>query len=311
MPKAAAGARSGNRMQRVKTAFRSLTLATVMMGGVSGCSKEDKAVPIEPPPRPAQSAPGNAQTTKVSYRIAPQGQALVKLKARDATPTGVMSVVRGQLDVDIGALDNSTGYVEVDLGSLRMFADDGEAIDPLRTEEARNWLEVGSDRPPTEKEGQRWARFEVKTIDRVSQSRPDQGKPVAPAAPSASAGPARGSASAIPSGSAAAPTVPPPKGYEVTMKATGYLTVHSVRVERTVSLSARFFYAGDADPTDPPIRIELETARPVLIGLKSHDIKPRDGKGVFIAAGMKLLGKQVGRDAAVTLKLHGDRVKSP
>ncbi len=252
-------------------------------------------------------------SARVTYRVATSGSVQVKLKGRDATPTGVMNVVRGQLEVDVLALENSRGYIEVDLGSLRMFADDGEAIDPLRTEEARNWLRVGADQPPTDQERRRWARFELRSIDEASHARPEMGKPVAPPAPSASSAKPSSAAkpSAAPSGSAAPPSEPPPKGYEVKLRATGALTLNSVRVERTIRFLARFYYAQDTDPNAAPSRIELETVRPIMVGLKSHDIKPRDAKGVFVAAGMKLLGKQVGRDAAVSLRLEAERPKNP
>ena len=68
-------------------------------------------------------------------------------------------------------------------------------------------------------------------------------------------------------------------------------------------LSVEFDYPEPPQPGARPNEVVIRTRRPLVVSLKTHDIKPRDDTGVFLARDMKLVGSQVSPEAHVELEL--------
>ena len=70
-----------------------------------------------------------------------------------------------------------------------------------------------------------------------------------------------------------------------------------------------FDYPEPPQPGARPSALVIRTRRPLVVSLKTHDIKPRDDTGVFVAQDMKLVGSQVSNEARVELELTAKPVK--
>ncbi len=281
---------------------RALTLAAC--AGLAACSK--------PEPPPERTEPWLAQppetikpTPKAHYTLSKDSRASVSLRARDARLTGEIRLIEGQLEVDLLRLDRTRGTVRVDVGAILMGDSEEPEANRDQTSEARNWLDLGSNRPESVRARRRWARFVISEIPEVSDEAAHEGKvsrrgrpaPLVDS-PGVSAGGAGGEAAA-----------PVSEVRRVTLVAVGALTFHGFRVEHTARLRAEFHYPAAATATTTPTRIVVETRSPLIVPLAAHDIKPRDASGTFVAEGTKLLGTKVGRDARVSLRLVATPVR--
>ena len=90
--------------------------------------------------------------------------------------------------------------------------------------------------------------------------------------------------------------------------ARGQLLLHGFRVDQTAELRALFLYPGPPAPDTRPDRLIIQTRGPFVVSLKTHDIKPRNDNGVFVAQNAKLLGHDIGSLAEVQVELSAKPV---
>lgn len=248
----------------------------------SACSKPESAERKDPwLAAPSTSAARAAAFSR--YRADTRCEARFELPAREAKPTGMLRVCRGELDVDLVDLARTQGNISIDLGSVEMDgdADGGGANDATRS--AQNWLDLGSSRPEAERERLRWATFTLTSIEELSTERASEGKRTKRDEPN--------------DGDSGVKT----ETRNVTFTAKGNLQLHGVRVDVSLPMTAAFHYPEAAAPDVRPDRIELTSRRPLAVSLATHDIKPRNSQGVVVSADSKLLGVTVGRDAKVSI----------
>jgi hypothetical protein len=258
---------------------------------LAGCSKKP---PSEERTEPWLASPPEAKAAvRAKYRVGERCEAKLELRAKEATPRGRLRVCRGELDLNLTDLADSRGTLAIDVASVEMAGDGDGGRSDERTQEAQNWLDVGASRPEAEREKHRWATFTLTGAKDASSATAHAGR--------------REKVVREPEEAEALPEEDGGGSEEkrerrsVSLTARGQLVLHRVRVELEVPVRVTFEYGGAAAPEALPARVEVSTRRPVVISLATHDIKPRDASGVFQAQGMKLLGKQVGRDARVTL----------
>jgi hypothetical protein len=267
---------------------------------LSGACSKSEPPPQRTEPWPAPALQQPRPPPVVSYSIARQSEILVSLSTREATLSGVMSVVSGSLQVDLHDLSRTRGTIRVDVTSLRMQGSGSVAESRRQTADAHNWLDIGSNQPEPERDRKRWAEFVILEIDEVSTDAAHAGKRVRVVEP-------RPSSSGMPRepGGSAAGLAAPRAGEvrEVQVLARGELSLHGYRVEHSARLRVRFHYPTAAEAGQTPSQLTVETRSPLSVSLAAHDIKPRDSSGVFIARDVKLLGVQVARDARVSLRL--------
>jgi hypothetical protein len=272
-----------------------------VLGLLFGCSKSEPAPPERTEPWPAKPPPiasvGSGPEQRVRYRVDERCQLAVELPAREATPRAVVRVTRGELDVDLMDLARTRGTVDVDVASILMQSDeDAGAADP--SSEARAWLDIGDLRPEAERERLRWATFSIATISEPSASAAHEGKRQAPPPLAAADG-------------AATDAEVSGEDRMVTATISGTLSLHGFRVERSLRARALFHYAAAAVAGAVPTSIRLELVRPLSISLVTHDIKPRDASGTFLAQKSKELGVRVGKEAKVSGSLGATLVAPP
>jgi hypothetical protein len=58
-----------------------------------------------------------------------------------------------------------------------------------------------------------------------------------------------------------------------------------------------------ADPEGPPAELAIRSRHPLVVNLGTHDIRPRDERGVPIAKDLALVGEKVGSTAKVSFEL--------
>lgn len=253
-----------------------------------GCSKQEESKPTAPW---LATASASAPTLRARYVIAERCRAEVELRAKEANRRGAFRVCRGELDVDLLDLARTRGTLSIDVASIEMAGEGDAGRSDEDTQRAQNWLDVGASRPEAERERLRWATFTLGSIENASAPAAHAGKREATAEPQI-----EGDA-----GSA--------ERRNVTFTAKGSLELHGVRVEVELPVRASFHYSGKASAELVPERVSVESRRPLTVALGSHDIKPRDAAGVFMAQEMKLLGRQVGKDARVSLAVELDRAR--
>ncbi len=266
---------------------------------LTACSKKEPPPPERTEPWPASQSSTRAEAPSriVKYVIDTSGTAKLRLKAKEATPTGRLRVARGELDVDLADLSRTRGSVSMDIASVVMDESEEQSSAQL-SQQARNWLDVGSSRPEAERERLRWATFEITSIEDASASTPDDGKRVRLEPPDA------GNDGGEPTDAAARP-----EGRAVTLKARGRLTLHGFRVEREIPLRVVFTWKGSPSSEEPPTAISIETRRAFPVALRAHDITARNAAGTPLAEDAKLIGVRVGREARVELSLSAHRAK--
>jgi hypothetical protein len=265
--------------------------AYLALGLVLGCSKTEPPPPERTEPWPAQpptvASVASGPEQRVRYGIDARCQLAVELPAKAATPRGVVRVARGALDVDLMNLERTRGTLDLDVASIAMEGSEGDggAADP--SAEARAWLEVGDSRPEAERERLRWATFAISSLSNASARAAHEGKRQALPAPTDADGAVSDAAVA---------------GEErmVTATVSGTLSLHGFRVEQSLRARALFRYSAPAVAGAVPSAIRIEIVRAVPVSLVTHDIKPRDAAGTFLAKRTKELGVRVGKEARVT-----------
>lgn len=300
-----------------------------------GCSKQEPDFYEPSDPHPASGSPSAQAQVQATYRVAAGSSVSFELRSKDVTTRGSMGVMRGEFQVNLADLSASLGYVEVDLGSLRLASFDEEADNKLQAERARNWLNLGANRPEAARELSRWARFEFQSLAAAEPSNAALGKlirrlPLPGAAPSSSVGAA--AAAIPPSAPAPTPVKPPaptpgqdielyddvdtgssaepgqaaaPKPGEVRralVSVDGQLRVNGFRKATDAKLELLFEFAEPASAGGEPRRVLVKSTKPLRVALGDHDIKPRDASGVLEAGKAELLAR-AGREARVSVDL--------
>src|SRR5690606_13306077 len=157
---------------------------------LAGCSREEEKFYVPSDPHRANTAPSAQVQVEAAYRVSSGSSISFELRSKDVTTRGSIGVVRGEFRVNLTDLSASLGHVEVDLGSLRLASFDAEEDNKLQAERARNWLNVGANRPEAARGLSRWARFEFQSLASAEPGSASQGKLIrkliAPGAPSSS-----------------------------------------------------------------------------------------------------------------------------
>lgn len=263
---------------------------------LASCAKD----PPPPPERtePWQNVPTTAPKGTLAARFAVESrcQAIVTLPAKEETPRGTIRVARGELRTNLLDLSTTTGSVELDVASIAMDPVKGQdALESTRM--ARNWLNVGDSRPEAERERQRWARFEITSVEDLSHSDVFEARAIR--VPVATA-----------DGEAADPDAGAPfeELRRIRLTAVGRLTLHEIRVEKKVPLELELRWRRPAEGREPPTALHIRTRKPLVVTLAAHDIVPRDTRGEAVTADQKLLGVRVGREARVEVSLEARRL---
>jgi hypothetical protein len=278
--------------------MRILGLLAVTLA-LSACSKKHEE-PTRTGPWLANPALPEAgpKSAVQRYTVQARCELPVELKAREATPKGTFRVCRGELDVDLADLEHTRGSIGIDVASLEMESEvDGGRSDDY-TNQAHNWLDVGSSRPEAERDRLRWVTFTLSALENPSRDSARAGKQVPSETRSDAPNDAGGEA-----GTEDTPREEEEELREVTFTARGTLVLHDVRVELSLPVRALFRFAKKAADSVPD-RITLSARRPVRVSLDAHEIKPRDERGLFLAEGMKLFGAKVGREARVGARIE-------
>lgn len=281
--------------RQVKAAGRAAALLVVLGSGACSKAKAPPAERTEPWPaeRPGVVLPAAARVER--FAVQPPGRVTFVVRTKQNRIDGAIGLAKGELLVDPTDLKATRGTLSFDLASTVILtpSDAGAAeVDRLASARARNWLDVGVDRPEAERDRLRWARFEISAVSEASADRAHEGKAVGE----------EGARTAGSGGSSVAASEEA-EIREVRLTTQGTLLLHGFRVELSVPVRLRFHYQKPAAEGAKPQQIELESLAPVPVSLQVHDIKPRDASGTLIAEELPLLGREIGPEARVSVSL--------
>lgn len=244
----------------------------LVLAALLGACKRTPPPPerTEPWPAPAVASakqPQLAPNAYVHYRVE-RGEARFELPAKNASPSGRFGPLSGSLELNLAALDRSHAEITVDLRSLSL-----DGSDSNRQESALNWLGLGRDVAPDQRDHLARASFALEGLDgeggsRFSQLRrvrDDQGE------------------------------------HRVHVTARGQLSLLGVRAPTLISLSVGF---EDGEPDAIPERLTLRTRKPFTLALATYRIEPKNSRGTLLARELSVLGDDVGKQARVTLELE-------
>jgi hypothetical protein len=244
------------------TLVGALLMASLLL---PACKKE----PPKPDPKEPWLAQPSASAVRVvrgaRYRVHSSSRLVLEIKVHGELARIEIPLIRGELTVDTDDLTATQGTLRVDLGTVSVQEPDAGAA--LRhTEEVKNWLELGVDRPEAERERLRWAEFTVESV------RPGGRQDSASV---------RGALTF--------------HGFRTSVEAPVSLSFPSAGDDPDAAPHSR----DDVPPGTTPERIDVEI-RPVSLSLETFDVKPRDSHGVVIAARQGEIGKEIARSARVT-----------
>jgi hypothetical protein len=195
----------------------------------------------------------------------------LELPAKRATPRGRVKSATGTLDVDLDDLARTRGHVSVSLEDLELLGADG-APDPTYTERALEWLELGAKVSGEKRDTGRSLTFSITALD-------------------------AGRVVAAPSG----PTGARRRDLSSNWSVRGDLGLHGVRAPASAEVALTL--VPGADPEGPPAELAIRSRHPLVVNLGTHDIRPRDERGVPIAKDLALVGEKVGSTAKVSFEL--------
>jgi polyisoprenoid-binding protein YceI len=176
---------------------------------------------------------------------------------------------QGELFVDLGDLDKSTGLIKVDLDKLSIYKRnrgdaDGEFGEeqkhPKQNQDMRMWFQISEDAPAEEREKFRWVEFK---ITKVSAAKKDV---------TALSGATR----------------------KVDAKVTGDFLLHGRKTKKTIDAELSFEFEGDT-----PKSLQMKSKQPFDVGLEEHDVRPRKAFDQFADATLDALGAKVAKVAKV------------
>jgi hypothetical protein len=251
--------------------MRRACLALMLATALAACRDKPKPAPRTEPwlASAAPSASGAPLVRRLRYTLA-RSEIELALPAKRATPRGRVKSARGTLEVDLDDLSRTTGSVSVSLDDLELVGEDG-ALEPTYTARALEWLELGARVAADRRDIARSVTFTLSALD--------AGRVVT--APGAGRGARR--------------------DLSHTWAVRGDLGLHGVRAPVSAEISLQLLPA--PDPEAPPAELAIRSRRPLVVSLGTHDIRPRDERGVPISRDLALLGEKVGTAAKVSFEL--------
>jgi hypothetical protein len=195
----------------------------------------------------------------------------LELPAKRATPRGRVKEATGTLDVDLDDLSRTRGKVSVSLEDLELLDADG-APDRTYTQRALEWLELGAKVSGEKRDTGRSLTFSITALD-------------------------AGRVVAAPGG----PNATRRRDLSSSWAVRGDLGLHGVRAP--LSAEVGLTLVPGVDPEGPPAELAIRSRHPLVVNLGTHDIRPRDERGVPIAQDLALVGEKVGSAAKVSFEL--------
>ncbi|HSC89549.1 MAG TPA: hypothetical protein VLC09_19840, partial [Polyangiaceae bacterium] len=148
-------------------------VALLLSLGLWACGEKTAAPePTEPWQRPTTQPTAARPSTALVYDVESRGHLELRLPAREATPTLGLGPLGGAFQVDFEQLPKTRGTITFHLSELSVLGPDG-APDAAQTQAAQNWLELGAAVSPERKRTLSDARFELDSLDELSQQRLD------------------------------------------------------------------------------------------------------------------------------------------
>jgi hypothetical protein len=200
------------------------------------------------------------------WQIADGSTATFTMPGKIETIKGTVDKARGELEVDLSDLGMTRGKIGMDLLSLKTNTFDDQQKNEKQTVDAQTWLEVHERIGDAAKvAANRWAEFAIRNVRLAEPKDVSKG------------GPERAAK----------------------ISADGELLIHGRMSKVSVDLEATFQFDGDK-----PKSVEIKTAKPMVVMLEAHEIRPRDKVGKFIGwAGQTVLRDKVSEESHVTLDL--------
>jgi hypothetical protein len=200
-----------------------------------------------------------------------QSRIELELPARRATPRGRVKSAAGTLEVDLDDLSRTRGSIRVNLEELELLGADGTP-DRTYTERALEWLELGTKVGGDKRDAGRSLTFSITALD-------------------------AGRVVSAPGGPSGAPRRAVTSSWSV----RGDLGLHGVRAP--VSADVGLTLSPGVDAEAAPVEFAIRSRRPLVVNLGTHDIRPRDERGVPIAKDLALVGEKVGSAAKISFEL--------
>ncbi|HEX5037275.1 MAG TPA: YceI family protein [bacterium] len=232
----------------------------------------------------AVAPPARAEMSHFSFGGGALSMVKIEIPAPLETTKAQLSGVKGVLDVDMTDLSKTAGSIDVDLTGIKGYSFTDQDKNDTQTEHMKNWFEIGEDVNAATRAKNQFAKF---TITKVIKADP----------------PSLAKASTFSDDLGA--------GRKFKIVAQGDFTVHGVTKPKTVELDATLYDLkdGNAQFKDAQRVLMLRTAKPFIVSLKEHDVKPRDTGGKFLSTALKVVGLKLGDDAQVSLDLRAIQPK--
>lgn len=214
-----------------------------------------------------------------------QSMVKIEIPAPLETTRAQLSGVRGMLDVDLSDPLKTGGAIEADLTGIQGYSFTDPDKNKTQTEHMHNWFEIGEDVSAAVREKNQWVKFVIKKVVKVDPPSPTK-----------------------------APTFTDDIGTGRRFKITaeGDFTVHGITSPKTVELEATLYEVkpGGTQYQDAQRVLMLRTAKPFVVSLKEHDIKPRDTTGKFLNGALQIVGLKLSDEAQVSLDLRAVQAKA-
>ncbi|HEX5099139.1 MAG TPA: hypothetical protein VFV94_06550 [Polyangiaceae bacterium] len=249
-----------------------VALVVVALVALAGC-RNQKRPPERTEPWLASaraSASASPLVRRLTYRLV-SSRIDFELPGKRATPKGKLSGGSGELDVDLDDLSHTTGRVAFDLTTLELTGSDG-LVDGPNTGRALDWLELGVGTAAERRDTVRRALFEITSLD-------------------------AGHLVVAPSEARATRRRELVSQWAV----KGDLSLHGIRAAESAEVTLILVPA--PEPSAPPAELLIRSRRPLVVGLGTHEIRPRDGRGAQVSTAQSVLVDSVGREAKVSFEL--------
>lgn len=254
-------------MQRTRLTFTATSALLVALG--LACDDEKKASD-DAPPKTVVSAKALAPSKSASkmagvWSVSSDSNITFEMVGKIETIKGKVSGAKGELQVDLTDLTQTRGQIAVDVTTLTTHTFDDEGKDGKQTKDALVWLEVGEVTAANLRDEYRYATFAIREIQNASVK-----------------------------------DVTKLTGAQRSAKVTavGDFLLHGKKSEQTIELDVGFTFEGDT-----PKSLSIKTAKPFVVNLAGHEVKPRDNVGQLVAKVTQLLQDKVAETSSVSLEL--------